>query len=98
MEFILKNPILVFIIAINFVAAVVCLADKMKAVHKKRRISEKTLFTISFLGGATLMYLTMLVIRHKTKHKRFMVGLPLMILFHTVILLLMILYFPDFLM
>ena len=31
MEFILKNPILVFIIAINLVAAFVCIADKIKA-------------------------------------------------------------------
>ncbi len=98
MEFILKNPILVFIIAINLVAAVICIADKMKAVHKKHRISEKTLFTISFLGGAIFMYLTMLVIRHKTKHKRFMVGLPLIILLRAVILLLVIQYFPNFLM
>lgn len=97
MEFILKNPILVFIIVINLVAAVVCIADKMKAVRNKRRISEKTLFTISFLGGAILMYLTMLVIRHKTKHKRFMVGLPLIILLHAVILLFVIHYFPNFL-
>ncbi len=98
MEFILKNPILVFIIAINLLSAVVCIADKGRAVRKKHRISEKTLFTISFLGGATLMYLTMLAIRHKTKHKRFMVGLPLIILLHAVILLLVIQYFPNFLM
>ncbi|MBE6769179.1 MAG: DUF1294 domain-containing protein [Ruminococcaceae bacterium] len=97
MEFILKNPILVFIIVINLVAVVVCIADKIKAIYKKRRVSEKSLFTISFLGGATLMYLTMLVIRHKTKHKRFMVGLPLIILLHAVILLLVIHYFPNFL-
>lgn len=97
MEFILKNPILVFIIVINLVAAVVCIADKIKAIYKKRRVSEKALFTISFLGGAILMYLTMLVIRHKTKHKRFMVGLPLIILLHAVILLFVIHYFPNFL-
>lgn len=97
MEFILKNPILVFIIAINLAATVICIADKIKAVHKKRRISEKALFTISFLGGATVMYLTMLLIRHKTKHKRFMVGLPLIILLHAVILLFVIHYFPNFL-
>ena len=97
MEFILKNPILVFIIVINLVAEVVCIADKLKANYKKRRISEKTLFTISLLGGAVFMYLTMLVIRHKTKHKRFMVGLPLIILLHAVILLLVIHFLPNFL-
>lgn len=97
MEFILKNPILVFIIVINLVAAVVCVADKVKAIGKKHRISEKTLFSLSLCGGATLMFFTMLLIRHKTKHKRFMVGLPLIILLHAVILLFVIHYFPNFL-
>ncbi len=92
MEFILENPILSFLIAINLISVVVCIADKIKAANKKRRISEKTLFTISLFGGAIGMYITMLIIRHKTKHKRFMFGLPAIILFQTVILIILIKY------
>jgi uncharacterized membrane protein YsdA (DUF1294 family) len=34
---------------------------------------------ISALGGSVFMYLTMLVIRHKTQHKKFMIGIPVII-------------------
>lgn len=74
--------ILIYIFIISFFSVIVCVSDKKKAIKGKRRISEKTLFILSFFGGATAMYLTMLKVRHKTKHKRFMIGLPVIILFH----------------
>ncbi|MBQ8794271.1 MAG: DUF1294 domain-containing protein, partial [Clostridia bacterium] len=43
---------------------------------------------ISAIGGALGMYITMLIIRHKTKHKTFMIGLPFLILVHVVAILL----------
>ena len=67
-------------------AIVICIVDKLRSKQTGRiRISEATLMTVSAFGGAAAMYLTMLIIRHKTKHPRFMVCLPLMILFHAVI-------------
>ena len=98
MEFIIKNPIIVFFLAINVLAVVFCVADKIKARKRMRRISEKTLFTVSFLGGAVGMYVTMLIIRHKTKHKRFMFGLPAIILLQIVILLFLIKQAPNLFM
>lgn len=98
MEFIIKNPIIVFFLVINIVAVVFCVADKIKARKRMRRISEKTLFTVSFLGGAVGMYVTMLIIRHKTKHKRFMFGLPVIILLQIVILLFLIKQAPNLFM
>ncbi len=47
------------------------------------------LFTI---GGGAAMYLTMLLIRHKTKHVKFMLGIPLMISLHAVIIYLLFHY------
>lgn len=35
--------------------------------------------TTGFLGGALLEFLTMKIIQHKTRHKKFMIGLPVMI-------------------
>lgn len=98
MEFIIKNPVIVYFAVINLVAVVLCVSDKIKARKKKRRISEKTLFTVSFLGGAVAMYLTMLAVRHKTKHKRFMFGLPLIILLEVMLLLALIKYAPNLFM
>ena len=57
------------------------------AQEKRKNPAEKTLFLIAFLGGAPLMYITMLLIRHKTKHLSFMVLLPLIIFFEIVIIL-----------
>ena len=51
------------------------------------RVPEKTLFAFSIAGGSIGMYATMYLIRHKTKHKRFMIGLPIIILLQSVILL-----------
>ncbi len=64
---------------ISGIAMVVTLYDKLIAGGKRRRVPERTLFLLALLGGAAAMYLTMLIIRHKTKHKRFMLGLPLII-------------------
>ncbi len=78
----------VCLLAINVVAVIICICDKSAAVRGKWRVSEKMLFLISLLGGAPAMYVTMRIIRHKTKHNRFMIGLPLIILVQTAIALL----------
>ncbi|MBR6506883.1 MAG: DUF1294 domain-containing protein [Clostridia bacterium] len=77
-----------FIIYFCFSLLAVCLTvyDKYAAKRKKARIPEKTLFITALFGGSLAMYITMLVIRHKTKHKRFMIGLPLMALAQAVLL------------
>lgn len=46
----------------------------------RRRVGERTLLLISVLGGGLGMYFTMLIIRHKTRHIKFMLGIPLIII------------------
>ena len=74
--------LLIYLAVINFISAAVCIFDKNQARRRGRRISERTLFRLSFAGGAAAMYITMLIIRHKTLHKRFMIGLPLIMIVH----------------
>lgn len=76
-----------YLIMINLVAAIITCIDKHCAKSDKRRIPEKTLFIIAAMGGAALMYITMRKIRHKTLHKRFMIGLPVIIIFQAVLIL-----------
>lgn len=76
----------------SVIAAIFTVYDKLAAKSHKRRVPEKTLMLIGFFGGAVSMYTTMQIIRHKTKHKKFMIGLPVMILFH-IIIMSAILYF-----
>lgn len=79
--------LLLYLLAINLLSIVLCVADKRKAIKSKRRIPEKVLFSASILGGALFMYITMKTIRHKTLHKRFMIGLPLIILLQALLIL-----------
>lgn len=74
-----------YLLIINLAAAVLCAADKSKARAGRRRISEKALFITSIIGGSVGMFATMCAIRHKTRHKRFMIGLPLIIIIQSVL-------------
>ncbi len=70
-----------YLIAISVVSVVVCIYDKIAAKHNpKHRTREKTLLLLSALGGSVAMLVTMLLIRHKTKHMKFMLGIPAIIL------------------
>ena len=94
MKVVLNSPLIMWFIIINLVCVAVCIADKIKAKRHSRRISEKTLFTLSFLGGSLFMYITMRLLRHKTLHKWFMIGLPLIILLHAVLTIALLKYAP----
>ena len=81
-EFIQNNLILsifaAYILVISLISVIVCIYDK-KISKKNRvelRIPEATLLGLSALGGSVAMYVCMLLIRHKTKHFKFMVGIP----------------------
>lgn len=66
-----------YLIVINLIAVIVTVHDKNAAMRGARRVSERTLFILSALGGSPAMYLTMLFISHKTRKTRFMLGIPL---------------------
>ena len=67
-----------YVIVISICSIVACVYDKkISKLHQvKLRIPEKTLFIWSMLGGSVAMYVTMHLIRHKTKHLSFMLGIP----------------------
>ena len=65
----------------SLISIIVCVYDKIAAKHNpKHRTRESTLLLLSALGGSVAMYLTMQLIRHKTKHLKFMVGIPVIII------------------
>jgi len=65
-----------YALIINLIGFVIMFIDKRKAVHRKWRISESTLMTISILGGSIGMLLGIHFFRHKTNHKKFTLGVP----------------------
>lgn len=63
--------------AMSILGFILMWVDKRRAVHNKWRIRELTLFVVAFLGGGVGTILGMYLFRHKTKHKSFVIGLPL---------------------
>ena len=70
---------------ISLCAVCATLWDKRAARRHRRRIPEATLLLLAALGGGLCMYITMKAIRHKTLHKKFMIGLPLIIVLHSLL-------------
>ncbi len=72
----MPRPLFWYLVSLSLIAVAVTVWDKAIAGGKRRRVPEAVLFILALLGGSGAMYLTMLLIRHKTLHKRFMLGLP----------------------
>ncbi len=53
--------------------------DKLIAGTRVRRIRERTLLMLALLFGALGVYVAMQLFHHKTLHKKFKYGVPVMI-------------------
>lgn len=54
--------------------------DKKKAINNAYRIPEKNLFFICIIGGSLGLLMGMYKFHHKTKHNKFVYGVPLLII------------------
>ncbi|HHV72505.1 MAG TPA: DUF1294 domain-containing protein [Clostridia bacterium] len=70
----------IYLVFINFIGFLIMGIDKNKARKGKWRISEKIIWFFVFIGGALGVYLGMRFFRHKTKHAKFVYGVPLVLL------------------
>lgn len=70
----------IYWILINFVTFIVYGIDKRRAIKHKWRISEFTLILLAVIGGSVGAYSAMKIFRHKTKHIKFYLGIPCIIL------------------
>jgi uncharacterized membrane protein YsdA (DUF1294 family) len=83
------NLLQVYLLEINMVALILGTVDKIRARTGKWRVPEGTLLLSAALGGAAGLLLTMLLLRHKTKHKKFILGVPAILLAQVALLLLL---------
>ena len=81
----------IYLFAINVVAFFVYGIDKWKAKKNRWRIPESTLLGVAAVGGTIGAVLGMKVFRHKTKHMKFVAGLPVIF-----VLQLVVVYFVCF--
>lgn len=72
--------IIIYLVGINLIGYWIMGFDKKRAIKKKYRIPEKTLFTIAILGGSLGSIIGMNTFRHKTKHWYFKYGMPLILI------------------
>ncbi len=76
------NYLLLILNALSFTLFFV---DKQLAIKKRRRISEKTLLLSSFFGGALGAFFGMYGVRHKTRKLKFVLLIPLFLIFQLVL-------------
>lgn len=70
----------VYLLEINLVALLLCAVDKACAGRNAWRVPEVTLLLCAALGGSVGLLTGMLLLRHKTSHKKFAIGVPLILL------------------
>lgn len=80
--------LLIYLGIISLLSVIVCVYDKVisKRNNVKLRIPEKSLLIWSALGGSVAMYVCMQLIRHKTKHAKFMIGIPVIMVLQAAII------------
>lgn len=72
----MRYLILGYLLIINAIGFLLMLVDKQKAKKKLWRIPESTLLTAAALGGSVGCLMGMYTVRHKTKHRKFTLGIP----------------------
>lgn len=80
------NLFLAYFGFISLLTAVITIIDKINAKNGSRRVPEDFLLTLALLGGSVAEYIVMKLIRHKTRHKKFMAGLPVLIVIQIAII------------
>lgn len=85
----------VYLMVINLYGLIIMWTDKRYAKSGKWRIAEKQLMFIGLLGGGPGTMAGMLIFRHKTQHKKFYLGLPLILLTQWMIVIVALIYLSD---
>ncbi len=76
-----------YLILINALGALLMRIDKQKAKAGAWRIPERTLLLVAALGGSFGTLVGMELFRHKTKHLKFTITVPLLLIAHVALLL-----------
>lgn len=83
------SVLVIYFILVNLLGVYAMYNDKLRAKKRAFRIPEATLFAIAIIGGSIGCILGMYLFRHKTKHLRFVYGLPLILILQIVGLVLL---------
>ncbi|MDF2951929.1 MAG: hypothetical protein K0S18_1512 [Anaerocolumna sp.] len=90
---IIKVIIAGYLLLLNLLGFVLMGTDKKRARNNQWRIPEKTLFMVAILGGSLGSILGMKYFRHKTKHYKFIFGMPAVLIIQLILILYIISYY-----
>lgn len=76
------------ICVICFIGIILTVYDKFASKRRLRRVPENALFAFAIAGAAFPMLIVMRLIHHKTRHRKFMLGLPAVILIQFIVVIL----------
>lgn len=74
------EPLKIYLIVVNMVSFIIMGIDKYRAQTNKWRISEKSIFMLGIIGGGIGILLGMRAFRHKTRHRSFVIGIPIIVI------------------
>lgn len=84
--------LMLYLLLVNAAGFLSMLVDKYKAKKNLWRISEKTLIGIAVLGGSVGSLAGMYTVRHKTKHPKFTIGIPVILAIQILVFLVVLTY------
>ena len=89
----LEKILLVYLLLVNAAGFLLMLVDKYKAKRNLWRIPEATLMGVAAIGGSIGAIAGMKICRHKTKHAKFYIGLPVILTLQVVAVICIVFYF-----
>ena len=89
----MQKILIIYLVCINLILFITMGADKLAAKRHKHRVPEATLLTLAVIGGSVGGILGMLLFRHKTRHVKFYIGYPVILLCQIALVLLVYLVF-----
>ncbi len=75
-----------YFLIINILSFITMYIDKRRAKERKWRIPEGRLFLLAVLFGSIGVLAGMRVFRHKTKHMKFIIGIPCIIIIQVLVI------------
>ena len=83
-----------YLLLINAAGFLIMLIDKRKAIRRRWRIREKTLFLTAAIGGSIGSIMGMYTFRHKTKHLQFTLGMPAILIVQLILAFVFTQFYP----
>ena len=80
--------LIIYLVLINALGFFLMIADKSRARKNRRRVPEATLMFVAVIGGSVGSLAGMYLVRHKTRHLKFTVGIPVILALQTVVAIL----------